>query len=276
MKNFTEFTSLIRLLDDESEPVRTAVGRRLLDYEDQLPEFISQLDPMPSADTFALMSRVIREAKCETLTDHWDDILTESDPIQRLELALGLIADYIDGVRLRSGRLTKALDELAQEFEGTRTALGLVEELFRSGRFAGNRADYYDPRNSSLLAIINDGVGNPISLACLLILVGQRLDLEIGGCNYPGHFLSLIPREEGVILIDCFNAGQVVAPEDLIDAQIAEATTIGDSLFQAASTEVILLRVLRNLERAFHQLEKEQDRAVFEDLIERMLVSGMV
>ena len=276
MKNFTEFTSLIRLLDDESEPVRTAVGRRLLDYEDQLPEFISQLDPMPSADTFALMSRVIREAKCETLTDHWDDILTESDPIQRLELALGLIADYIDGVRLRSGRLTKALDELAQEFEGTRTALGLVEKLFRSGRFTGNRADYYDPRNSSLLAIINDGVGNPISLACLLILVGQRLDLEIGGCNYPGHFLSLIPREEGVILIDCFNAGQVVAPEDLIDAQIAEATTIGDSLFQAASTEVILLRVLRNLERAFHQLEKEQDRAVFEDLIERMLVSGMV
>ena len=276
MTTFSEFGSLIRLLDDDSESVRTAVGRRLLDYEDQLPEFISQLDPLPSTETFSLMGRIIREAKCETLTDHWDDILTESDPTERLELALGLIADYIDGVRLRSGRLTKALDELALEFEGTRTALGLVEKLFRSGRFTGNRADYYDPNNSSLLAIIKDGVGNPISLACLLILVGKRLDLEIGGCNYPGHFLCLIPRENGAILVDCFNAGQVVVPEDLIDAQVAEATTIGDSLLQPASTEVILLRVLRNLERAFHQMEKEQDRAVFEDLIERMLVSGMV
>jgi regulator of sirC expression with transglutaminase-like and TPR domain len=276
MTKFTEFASLIRLLDDESESVRTAVGRRLLDYEDQLPEFISQLDPLPSTETFALLNRLIREAKCETLTDHWDDILTESDPVQRLELALGVIADYIDGLRLRSMRLTKALDELATEFDGTRTALGLVEKLFRSGRFTGNRTDYYDPKNSSLLAIIEDGSGNPISLACLLILVGKRLDLEIRGCNYPGHFLSLIPRDDGAILVDCFNSGQVVVPEDLIDAQVAEATNIGDSLFQAASTEVILLRVLRNLERAFHLLKQEQDRAVFEDLIERMLVSGMV
>ena len=177
---------------------------------------------------------------------------------------------------MRSGRLKKALDELVIEFNGTRTALGLVEKLFRSGRFSGNRADYYDPKNSSLLAVIDDGTGNPISLACLLTLVGQRLGLNIGGCNYPGHFLSLIPREDSAILVDCFNAGQVVIPEDLIDAQIAEAPDIGDSLFQAASIEVILLRVLRNLERAFHQMEKEQDRAIFEDLIERMLVSGMV
>lgn len=276
MTSFTEFASLICLIDDESESVRTAVGRRLLDYEDDLPEFISQLNPLPPTDTFALMNRILREAKCETLIDHWDDMLTESDPVQRLELALGLIADYIDGVRLRSGRLKKALDELVIEFNGTRTALGLVEKLFRSGRFSGNRADYYDPKNSSLLAVIDDGTGNPISLACLLTLVGQRLGLNIGGCNYPGHFLSLIPREDSAILVDCFNAGQVVIPEDLIDAQIAEAPDIGDSLFQAASIEVILLRVLRNLERAFHQMEKEQDRAIFEDLIERMLVSGMV
>lgn len=276
MTSSGEFASLVRLLDDDSDTVRSAVGRRLLDYEDDLPDYISKLDPLPSTEVFALMNQVLREAKCETLNDHWDDILTEPDPIERMEQALGLISDYLDGERLRSGRLSLALDRLAEEFESTKTAIGLVEALFRSGRFSGNRADYYAPKNSSLLAVVDDSEGNPISLACLLILVGRRLSLEIFGCNYPGHFLSLIPREEGPILVDCFNSGEIVTPDDLVDSQITEATTIGESLFEAASTEVILLRMLRNLERSFHQLGKERDRAVFEDLIERMLISGMI
>jgi regulator of sirC expression with transglutaminase-like and TPR domain len=219
----------------------------------------------------------MREAKCETLIDHWEDILTESDPMDRLELALGLISDYVDGSRLRSGRLSEALDSLAEELTAdAATALRLVDILFTQGRFTGNRINYYAPENSSLLSVLNRGEGNPISLACLFILVGRRLGFKISGCNYPGHFLSLIPRGESPILVDCFNAGQLVSADDLVDSAVAETTTLSAELFKAASAEVILLRVLRNLERAFHQAENEHERGVFEHLIERMLVSGMV
>lgn len=272
----SEFESLVRLLDDDSDTVRNAVGRRLLDYEEALPEYVSNLDPLPSSETFALMNRVIREAKCETLTDHWEDVLTELDPHTRLEHALGLVSDYLDRTSLRSGRLTRALDELADELRGTApTPIALSQALFGDGRFAGNRADYYAPENSSILTVIESGEGNPISLACLFILVGKRLGHEIGGCNFPGHFLSVIPRGDAPILVDCFNAGRLVAPDDLVDTSVSPVDADFD-LFEPASPEVILLRVLRNLERAFHQLDEERERSVIEHLIERMLVSGSV
>ncbi len=272
-----EFASLVRLLDDESEPVRSAVAKRLLDYEDELPDFISQLDPLPATDIFALMNRLIREAKCETLVDHWEDALTETEPLRRLEEALGLLSDYLDRSRLRSGRLQQELDDLANEIRPlATTALALVDILFTQGRFTGNRIDYYAPENSSLLSVVQGGEGNPISLSCLLILLGRRLGYQIGGCNYPGHFLALIPRGESPVLVDCFNGGQLVTAEDLIDSTVNESTDLRETLLREASPEAILLRVLRNLERAFHQSNDEAERAVFEDLIERMLISGTV
>lgn len=224
------------------------------------------------------MNQILREAKCETLADHWSDIIaTEAEPLERLEQALGLLADYLDGGPLRSGRLAEALDELAAEVRPkATTALALVEILFQKERFIGNRLDYYAPQNSSLLAVLREGAGNPISLACLLILTGKRLGHEIGGCNYPGHFLSLIPRGDSPILVDCFNAGRLVTAEDLVDETIAESSLLRTHLFVPAAPEVILLRVLRNVERAYHHQKDESERAVFEDLIERMLVSGTV
>ena len=280
MPSESEFTSLVRLLDDESETVREAVSKQLLDYEDHLPDYVSQLDPLPSAAHFALMNRLLREAKCETLSDHWDDVLTENDPSQRLELALGLLSDYLEGRRLRSGRLTQELDDLASELrkEGGKAKgpMSLAQGLFESGRLVGNRSNYYAPENSNLLTILSSGKGNPISLACVFILVGQRMGYDIQGCNYPGHFLALIPRSADPVLIDCFNRGQIVSIEDLIRSGVDPGMDLKVTLETGASTEIILLRVLRNLERAFQEQDNECERLVIEFLIERMLVSGAV
>ncbi len=274
-----EFAALIKLLDDTSDSVRSAVSRKLLEYEDRLPDYIAQLNPLPSPSHFSLMNKLLREAKCETLSDHWDDALTEPTPIGRLEQALGLLADYLDGRRLRTGQLTFALDELAEDLERGghhETPFLLVRELFESGRFRGNRQDYYAPQNSNLLAVLREGMGNPISLACLLMLLADRFGYVIDGCNYPGHFLALIPREPSPVLIDCFNGGQPVSVDDLIDPSLEHIPDLRETLQTGAAPEVILLRVLRNLERAFHQLENQREKATIDHLIERMLVSGTV
>ena len=278
MRSASEFASLVALLEDESETVRAAVVRRLLDYEEKFPEYITQLDPLPSPDTFVLMNRAMREAKCETLVDHWEDALKESEPLDRLEQALGLISDYVDERALRTGPLSGRLDDLAQELSPEApTPLALVDLLFAEERFSGNHGEECTPQNSNLLAVIRySAPGNPISLACLLILVGRRLGYEIEGCNYPGHFLALIPRGEAPILVDCFNGGQQVTVEDLVVSSIAENPRLRSNLFRAASPEAILLRLLRDLERSFHEVELERERGVIEHLMERMMVSGMV
>ena len=279
MPSASEFTSLVRLLDDESETVRSAISKQLLEYEDDLPAYISQLDPVPSPAHFALMNRLLREAKCETLSDHWDDILTENDPNVRLEQALGLLSDYLEGSRLRSGQVTQELDELAAHLTSdgsSRSPMSIVQGLFGNGRLVGNRGNYYAPENSNLLTILRTGKGNPISLACVFILIGHRLGYAIQGCNYPGHFLALIPRAIEPVLIDCFNRGQIVAIDDLLRPDVDLGMDLQSTLESGASTEIILLRVLRNLERAFHEQDNERERLVIEFLIERMLVSGTI
>ena len=45
------------------------------------------------------------------------------------------------------------------------TLHGLLRLLFRDQGFAGNRADYYDPRNSFLNEVLNRRLGIPISLS---------------------------------------------------------------------------------------------------------------
>lgn len=83
------------------------------------------------------------------------------------------------------------------------TAAGLAGELFGSGRFAGNAADYYDPRNSMLPAVIDRGLGIPITLAVLFIDVGRRRGVAIEGVGMPGHFLTC----SGGAFYDPFHGG---------------------------------------------------------------------
>ncbi len=52
--------------------------------------------------------------------------------------------------------------------------------------------DYGDPQNSNLVHVITRRAGLPISLACVYILVGQRMGLAIEGCNFPWS-LNAVP-----------------------------------------------------------------------------------
>ena len=69
-------------------------------------------------------------------------------------------------------------------------AAALSDELFGSGRFAGNQGDYYDPKNSVLPQVLDRGLGIPITLAVLFIDVARRRGVTVEGVGMPGHFLT--------------------------------------------------------------------------------------
>ena len=66
----------------------------------------------------------------------------------------------------------------------------LREYLFVEQGFAGNREDYYDPRNSFLNDVLDRRQGIPITLSLVLIEVGKRLGLAVEGIGLPGHFIA--------------------------------------------------------------------------------------
>lgn len=69
-------------------------------------------------------------------------------------------------------------------------AAGLAEELFAGGRFRGNQLDYYDPKNSVLPAVLDRGLGIPISLSVLFVVTGSHRGIDVKPIGMPGHFLA--------------------------------------------------------------------------------------
>src|SRR5262249_22702076 len=65
----------------------------------------------------------------------------------------------------------------------------LVDEIFVRAGFAGNEADYDDPRNSYLNDVIDRRLGIPITLAIVYLGAAHDLEQPAAGINAPGHFL---------------------------------------------------------------------------------------
>jgi regulator of sirC expression with transglutaminase-like and TPR domain len=97
------------------------------------------------------------------------------------------------------------LDRLASKCSDP-TLHGLLRLLFRDQGFTGNRADYYDPRNSFLNEVLNRRLGIPISLSVLVMEIGRRLGVPLAGVGMPGHFLVRDKVDPGVF-VDAFSGG---------------------------------------------------------------------
>jgi regulator of sirC expression with transglutaminase-like and TPR domain len=132
--------------------------------------------------------------------------------------------------------------------------------LFEEQGFAGNEADYYDPRNSMLHHVLERRKGIPITLSIVYMEVGRRAGLRVKGVGLPGHFLVRVWGEgserEGV-LVDPFNRKTTGREEcqkrlDVIyDGQLA----LRDEHLRAVGARSILARVLGNLKAVYIQAQ---------------------
>ncbi len=100
------------------------------------------------------------------------------------------------------------LDELASGCDQP-TLDGLIRYLFADLGFAGNRIDYYDPRNSYLDQVVTRRLGIPISLAVLTMAVGRRVGVPLVGVGMPGHFL-LRDQVDHDVFVDPFGGGRLL------------------------------------------------------------------
>jgi regulator of sirC expression with transglutaminase-like and TPR domain len=154
------------------------------------------------------------------------------------------------------------LDELAraaaQRLRGVSGERHRVERfnrfLFVEQRFTGNRAEYYDPRNSYLNEVLDRRSGIPITLSLVYTEVGRRAGLPVFGIAFPGHFLvKYLGSEE--LLIDAFHATLVTRQEceERLRALQGAAAQLDTRLLRPATPKEILVRMLRNLKHIYAQ-----------------------
>ncbi|WP_204278070.1 transglutaminase family protein, partial [Escherichia coli] len=70
--------------------------------------------------------------------------------------------------------------------------------------FAGNLNNYYAADNSFIHHVLESRRGLPISLAVLLLELGEHIGLRVSGVAFPGHFLVKCKIGMGEVVLDPF------------------------------------------------------------------------
>jgi len=147
-------------------------------------------------------------------------------------------------------------------------ALELAHYLYERQGFAGNEADYYDPKNSLLPDVLERRLGIPITLALVYCEVAKRVGVPAQGVGFPGHFLVRIERriESNLppVMVDPFFGGRTLDEKALLSLLrrvVGPSETLRAEHLAPASPRIILARMLTNL-KAVYLARGENSRAL--------------
>ncbi len=257
---------LIKLLDDKEPATQEALKQEFAassgDVSNELTALGISLSLDLSTKDKAKLTSLLLPARRKTLMNEWQipagGRSAMAEDWDSFEYHLRLISDYLhDGISLRPP-LSDALDLIADDFSNDHKNAPICADqlrkwMFTDGKFQGNRENYYLPQNSDLCWIADSGLGNPISLATLFMLVGRRLNLDVSGCNYPGHFLARIYSGAEMQLVDCFHKGRLITAQKVLSEHKEISINAKIAIAGHASLGDILWRFLKNIEHAFKQ-----------------------
>lgn len=264
-----QLRSLIHLLEDPT--VRPVIMNELAVYGNSLEDELEHQHLILTADQARFIRPLLDQKYRDWLRQTWMSWPMTCTNKEQLEEALNMLARFQLG-RFYPATLRTSLDRLADEYDAryaVRDALDLAEFLFCGYGLRGAAQDeYYDPFNSNLVHVIETRRGIPISLACIYILVGERLGLKIEGCNFPGHFLAVASTRKEKVIVDCFNGGMFIDTESL--ASIHSQITREDILRMQCNAHVIIARVLRNLINAYQQAGEDANIGTMSELLARL------
>lgn len=133
--------------------------------------------------------------------------------------------------------------------------------LFQTQRYQGNEDNYYSADNSYLNRVIDQRLGNPISLCMIYQLVGRRLGLPVTGIGLPGHFLCRFQTPRQDYYIDAFNKGRLLTKTDCMKYLKQAGYEFHETFLMPASSRRILLRMCSNLHQIYQRDNQAADAA---------------
>lgn len=208
--------------------------------------------------------------------DQFSELLSqEDDKIDLARACLRIAEDAypgldVDGYIGEIDRLAKRLRaRIALSAAPEERVVALNEFLYDDLGFSGNTENYYDPRNSYLNEVIDRRSGIPISLSILYMEIGRRIDLDLQGVSFPGHFLVRLRVRGGTLVLDPFSGGAPQSEDELrerLKRVIPRGATGGipvsdlplDQFLEPAGNRQIIARVLRNLKGVYRETDKPE------------------
>lgn len=128
------------------------------------------------------------------------------------------IEPYLDQLRHISEAVEAACEQRLDEDLASGEAQGalLAEVIGETLGFAGDRDSYDAPLNADMIRVLDRRRGLPVSLSILYVAAARRMGWRSDALNTPSHVLVSIGPEGAPALIDPFNGGRLVTPEQLL------------------------------------------------------------
>jgi regulator of sirC expression with transglutaminase-like and TPR domain len=187
---------------------------------------------------------------------------------------------------------TNGVADDTSKLDARQTISALNYVLFGELGLRGNRDDYYDPRNSFLNDVLDRGLGIPISLSVVYLEVARRIGFPVAGIGMPGHFLLQYrpttdtdsdgklpgmnqpdlnqPDPNQEVLIDCFNQGHTLSPEDCqerLNEIYSGEMHLRPEFLHPVNHRQILTRMLNNLKTVYLSTRDFRKALIIADLM---------
>ena len=271
-----EIPHLIHLLDDESEVVREQVLRELLAFGPGLDGMLRELeDQLTPAQRHLITQLVAGHLENRARRDAWRVWPSLPTRREQLERAFDLLAQFQYGWS-PPVRVPAMLDDLAKEFKTSgrsRDPVALNRFLFVSKRLQGCTEDYYDPRNSNLVHVLEEGKGLPISLVCIFMLVAERLGIRVEGCGVPGHYLARAKVSDADTYFDPYSDGRMLTQREVDKIRRRLSPNLVHLLTEVPTAQNIIRRFLRNLINAYEIEDEHAKSALMAELLDEVRTS---
>jgi len=268
-KENNQISSLIRLLDDQDEFVRSRVRDQLIQIgEDTLP-FLEMAVRTENPTLRVIAGEIIQSIYPKQLEEKFRQLaLSARGSDLNLEAGIVLIAKF-GYPQSRPEDITAPLDQLAARL-GSRltpddspeqTVQALTRCLFIEEGFAGNESNYLDPDNSYFNKVLQRRTGLPISLSALCVLVARRLKLPIVGVGLPGHYIVKYASPMDPLFFDPFHKGRILQREDCVQIVNRAGFKFEEHHLSQSTHRETLVRMMNNLVAAYGEtgeLEKAQ------------------
>jgi regulator of sirC expression with transglutaminase-like and TPR domain len=160
---------------------------------------------------------------------------------------------------LRAEHVASQLDALAAQLSPSvstvrgHARLGrLLRGFYGELRFTTPES-YEDPRANLVNEVIERRQGSPVALAALAVAVGKRLDVELHGVAFPGHFMLRYEASQPIFVDPA--SGAFPFPAECLRKLASEELRIheddADRFLLPVTARTFAVRLLQNLQRSY-------------------------
>ncbi len=284
MKHSTEISALVKLLDDSDPEVFEHVENRLLEYGNEVIDFLENV--WENTLNTVLQERIENLVHLIQFNNVKEDLSLwfQSGAFDLLKGAL--VINRYQYPDLDEQKLINQIEEIKREIwldlqyeMSSIEKIKLINHVFYNVYgFRGNTKNHNDPQNSYLSQVLESKRGNQISLAILYSTLAQKLDIPVYGVNLPQHFIlgyvdesRRKENEFGVLFyINVFNKGAIFGKHDVDHFLRQLQLDPLPGFYTPCSNVEIIRRILRNLIAGYESqglLDKVAELQELQDII---------